>query len=661
MRKTGLFLVFLAFSGLVRGAEPPPLEELFRHAEFDVMRLSPDGKHLAATAPDGDQTGVVILNIESMDDVSVVSSYKLPRYENVAGIQWVSDEHIVMGSTRQEGSLNWPRPTGRIYAMDTSGALRSQVFGPVTGAANAVFRVATVLHGLPDVPGWILVQDIPYSANPIYDDRRPRIWEVELATGRKSLAGKSPLNGGRVGVDNEGVVRFAVNRTEELEWEFAYRPDAESDWETFTHDFAGRVEFWGMDDDNEHFFIKNRDRENMGVFRVNPNTGTFEKVLGSETFEPAEPIRDARNETLIGAIFESGIPESRFLDPEHEAAKIRRSLQASMPDYEIRIFNFTDDGDKAVVLAYSDREPGVFLLFDIESMAARQLAARRSWIDPETMGAMRPVQFQARDGMEIHGFLTLPPGVEEPDNLPMVVEVHGGPYGPYDRWGWSPWIQSMATRGYAVLQVNFRGSGNFGVQFERAGYREWGGKIQDDIIDGTRWAIETGVAHPERVCISGGSFGGYSAMMAIVREPDLYACSFPFVGIYDMELMFEKGDIQESDFGMNYLKRVLGEDEAELRKFSPIHHLDKVKAELFIGHGEEDVRAHVAHYHALIEKLDEKGIPYDSLLQENEGHGFYEVDNNVKLYGRALDLFDRTIGSGWSPSGDGESVAAADD
>jgi dipeptidyl aminopeptidase/acylaminoacyl peptidase len=202
----------------------------------------------------------------------------------------------------------------------------------------------------------------------------------------------------------------------------------------------------------------------------------------------------------------------------------------------------------------------------------------------------------------------------------------------------------LANRGYLVMQVNYRGSGGFGEQFEKSGYRLWGTTMQDDITDATLWAVEEGLADRERLCIYGGSYGGYATLMGITREPDLYRCGFAYVGVYDLRLMKKSGDIARRKSGQEYLDEALGSDEADLIARSPVTHVSKIKAALYVAHGKKDDRADVKNYYALTKALDEAEIPYKSLLTDKEAHGFWDLSNKEKLYGEMLTFFEENIG-----------------
>jgi dipeptidyl aminopeptidase/acylaminoacyl peptidase len=312
----------------------------------------------------------------------------------------------------------------------------------------------------------------------------------------------------------------------------------------------------------------------------------------------------------------------------------------------VRITSITRDLSVAIVATVSDRQPPVYYVFDIENRQLNFLVASRPGIDPDAMAATETFRIEARDGLEFQLYVTRPVGSGD-EALPTVMYIHGGPHGPRDEWAFQSETQMLANRGYAVIQPNYRGSGGFGETFEETGYRKWYAEMQDDITDATLWAINEGIADPNRICIYGASYGGFATLAGITREPDLYACGFAFVGVYDLELMRQYGDIQERKSGRNYLDLALGDDPEDLKARSPINFVGNIKAPLYIAHGKEDVRAHVQNFYQLRDRLDAENIPYQQLLVEKEGHGFYKMENRILYANELLQFFDKTIG----PSG----------
>ena len=292
-----------------------------------------------------------------------------------------------------------------------------------------------------------------------------------------------------------------------------------------------------------------------------------------------------------------------------------------------------------VFVVRSDREPGTFYIFnrglDGSDPSIKELAIANDAIDPALMADMVPFEFESRDGINLNGYYVLPRTGKAP--YPMVQIVHGGPHGLRDFWGWNREAQFLASRGYAVVSVNFRGSGGYGTEFERSGYQEWGGKMINDMTDATMWMIDQGFANKDKMCIYGGSYGGYGTLQSVVREPDLYKCAIGYVGVYSLFEMKKAGDVPKRRSGRQYLDRVLGTDEDLLREFSPAENVDKIKADLFIAHGREDVRVPMEQYDELSKNLKRIGKPYKSMIRD-EGHGYQQMENVIDFYS-AMETF----------------------
>jgi dipeptidyl aminopeptidase/acylaminoacyl peptidase len=318
-------------------------------------------------------------------------------------------------------------------------------------------------------------------------------------------------------------------------------------------------------------------------------------------------------------------------------------LQLSFPGELVAPVSASTDGSKLVLYVYSDRDPGAYYLFDTKTVKASLIGGLFDRIDPEEMGERRPITFKARDGKTLHGYLTIPPA-RAAKSLPMIVLPHGGPIGIADTWRWDADAQLLATHGYGVLQINFRGSGGYGSDFEEAGHQAWDSVMIDDITDGTRWAIAQGIADGKRVCIYGASYGGYAALMSAEREPDLYRCTVGYAGVYDLKLLRSESDATESRQGRKAFDVFVGASPERLQKASPITYVDRLKAAVMIVHGTEDQRAPFTQAKALRKALDARHYPYEWLEKSGEGHGFYNPENRAEFYTRLLAFLDKNIG-----------------
>jgi dipeptidyl aminopeptidase/acylaminoacyl peptidase len=346
---------------------------------------------------------------------------------------------------------------------------------------------------------------------------------------------------------------------------------------------------------------------------------------------------DLQDHEVIGVAGYTDKLVYRWLLPEHPATRLLESLRKAFGGNQVRIVSRSRNGKRAIVFVNSDVAPGEFFLFDTETKQADMIRAARSWIDLRKMRPREPIQLESRDGLTLHGYLTRPTG-EGPH--PLIVLPHGGPHGVRDVWSFDWEAQLFANRGYAVLQVNFRGSAGYGLEFERAGYRQWGAKMQDDVTDATQWAIEQNIASAERICIYGASYGGYAALMGVAREPKRYRCAVGYAGVYDLELMHASGDISLSKQGSSYLDRVLGSDPADLRARSPVTHAKAIEAPVFLIHGQEDFRADYKHATRMRTELEKAGKSVHWLALRGEGHGVYDEQTREQMYEAILEFFD---------------------
>jgi dipeptidyl aminopeptidase/acylaminoacyl peptidase len=292
--------------------------------------------------------------------------------------------------------------------------------------------------------------------------------------------------------------------------------------------------------------------------------------------------------------------------------------------------------------ARNDRDPGAYYLYNKEKGELVFQYQIASIVDRKKLLPMEPIKYQARDGRMIHGYLTKPEG----KNLPLLMIVHGGPMA-RDFWGYNPEAQFFAAKGIAVMQVNFRGSTGYGQDHETSGHLKQGTTMQDDVTDGTLWAIKQGIAAPDKTCIYGASYGGYAAIQGAVREPDLYKCAVGYVGVYDLPLTWKEGDFHNNrKYGKAFLRTVWGEEEKDLIARSPAFHVNRIKIPVMIAHGEDDQRVPFTHAKVLRKKLEEAGKPFIWLTKPGEGHGFTKEANRFEVYTTMINYMNKQLGLG---------------
>ena len=333
--------------------------------------------------------------------------------------------------------------------------------------------------------------------------------------------------------------------------------------------------------------------------------------------------------------------EYHYIDKDEPFAKVHKKMTETFMGSDIVITSRTDDHKEMVVLVSSDKNPGDFYLFNNETNAASYLLSKKQWIDPARMSKRTPIEFLARDGKTIYGYLTLPK--DRDGKSPLVTYVHGGPYGPRDHWWYDSTPQMLANNGYAVLQVNYRGSGGYGLDYREAAYQKRSTLIQQDIIDGTKWALSQAEVEDEKVCIMGWSFGGYSALMSPLIEPDLFSCSIAAAGVYDAVAQEEGADYSRVDSVASRAAEVYGSDENLLKKESPLTYIDKLKIPIFIVHGGKDSRVPPEQAYLLKDALEERNMPYEWMFKSSEGHGFSNENNREEFFQRSLNFLKQHL------------------
>jgi len=633
--KTSLIsmLLTLAYSSIATAATELPVEDFVAHSRYNNVYISPDGSHLAVIAPVNGIKHLVFLDISDIDNPKQVSVIKPPRGEEVSSVNWVNNERVVARTTEVSGALAVPRSTGKIFAVNYDNTRDKEIWNTIEKRA-----AATILDTLRNDDDIIIISHVGMNRS------KPIVETLNVYNGRSSRIGISPLNNGRVLMDHDRNIRFAIGQDDDLEIRASYKPEPRSDWVVFENPLEGDAIPLGISGDNETVFVASDADGRMGVHALELANGTVSPVAIHDEVEYNSLLWSRDGKDLIGVEFLPGLPEVRFIDDLHEDRKVWDQLLGAFSGMHVRITSTTMDGDLAIVATYSDRQPATFYRFDIANGEVKYLVSARPQIDPAQMAETESFRIAARDDMEFQLYVTKP--ANAPDGpLPTIMYIHGGPHGPRDVWGFQPETQMLANRGYAVIQPNYRGSGGFGETFEETGYRKWYAEMQDDITDATLWAIEQGIADPERTCIYGASYGGYATLAGLTKEPDLYACGFAFVGVYDLELMGEYGDTTQFKAGRNILDLYLGTDPEDLKARSPINHVANIKAPLYVAHGKEDIRAHVQHFYRLRDRLEEKDIPFEQMLVEKEGHGFYDMENRVRYANELLRFFDQHIGS----------------
>ncbi|HEL3207943.1 TPA: S9 family peptidase [Stenotrophomonas maltophilia] len=611
-----------------------------RADKFGDVMLSPGGDYLAATVPADGFTAVIILRT---DDNTPVGNLRPPLNSHVFGLHWVNNDQVMFGLAQKFGTRDAPWATGELLTLDARTGRPELLVGyrDLGLRVRPKYRTSAAAFLSDALPGDDAHVVIAVGGSRL--DANGYAAQLELASGKQRLLARAPMPGASYVVDARGDVRFVQGAGTDNVHRLYHRNGG--DWALVNDEKrSGRSEAaLGFSADGQLAYLLSEQPSGPdAIVSWNPATQERKVVLRDEVVDPARLIRSPGSTVPVGALFLGNTPHTRFFDESSDEARLYRSLEAAFPGRAVFITSSTRDGRRLLVETGSGSNPGEFYLYDRDRNQARFLMARSEWIDPESTASVRPVLLKARDGLELHGFLTVPHGSTGRD-LPMVVVPHGGPIGIFDNGSFDHENQLLAAAGYAVLQINFRGSGNYGRAHSRAALEQWGRAMQDDVTDATRWAISEGIADARRICIYGASYGAYSAMMGAAREPGLYQCAAGYVGVYDLPLMFTGGDIQDRYSGMSYLREWLG-DPATLGAVSPVNLAERIKVPVFLAAGGQDKRAPVQHTERMEAALKRAGTPVESLYYKTEGHGFYTQAHRSEYYGKLLAFLSRSLG-----------------
>lgn len=649
-----LFLTLLMCAGLASAgmaeslaAERISPEVFADEGQFFDVKLSPDGKHLAATVPQGDRSALIILQRSPQ---KLTASYRMPKDTHIADFWWANEERVLIALAESFGSRDYPVATGELAATNIDGSRQEMLVGWRVQEKQTGTRIKTKqeglvyaypIHLLPNDKKHILISTSPFSAEPY-----TRAERMDVYTGRRRTVATVPVPRAGFMADNDGQIRFALGATSDNQSKLYYRRDDKAEWELIndeekTNQFRSPQ---GFSPDNRIAYLRTNHRSGPdSIVAWDVRTREEREVARHQIIDPQTILHNDMG-APIGARFRHGKATDVFFDPSSGSAKLHKMIADALPGHDTRVTSATHDGSLQLILATSDTDPGSYYLLETASRAMSYLMARREKIDPDQMATRRSITLKARDDLPLHGYLTLPRG-SDGKNLPMVLLPHGGPFGMYDLWTFDTDAQLLANAGYAVLQVNFRGSGNYGRAFHQAGARQWGRTMQDDLGDATHWAIREGIADPRRICIYGASYGGYAALMGVTKEPDLYRCAVGYVGVYDLPRMIRE-DRQTGGKALRaWQYDWISDNEAELASVSPNRLAERIKVPVLLAAGGEDKIAPIEHSRLMERALRKQGVPVETLYQPNEGHGFYAPENRAEYYTKLLQFLDRHLAS----------------
>ena len=646
--KVAIFCL-MAWVGTSASAEARvDLDAMLKHNQFDTVEISPDGQYLAATVPQDDRQGLVVMR---RSDSSFTTAFTLGKDAYISWFTWVNGKRLLIRVSERSGALEEPVDTGQLYGLDfdqknpdllVGWETEGEHLGTLIGSKKERVAVRTVSK-IPGDDHHVII-----TADPYREVERFNTAELlDVDTGRRTVLAHAPIRNAQFYPDNAGVVRFAeASQKEDNFSKLWYRPTNDADWKLINDAATSGVlkEPIGFSADNRIAYLQVEKASGPdAIVAYDTASGESKDVQRDAFADPGSIVYAFDGKGVpVGATYDDGIPHSAFFDPQSREARLYALLGQAFAGSAVTVTSTTSDGKLMLVFVHSDRDPGRYYLFDTQSRQAQGLMSLRRWVDPKAMAQAQILKIQARDGVPLRAYLTLPPG-RDARNLPLVVYPHGGPFDIHDGWGYDTDVQLLAAAGYAVLQVNYRGSGNYGREFLHMGQRQWGGTMQDDLTDATEWTVAQGLVDRSRMCIYGASYGAYASLEGVSKEPSLYKCAVGYVGVYDLPKLVAD-DSDESTRLKTYTSGWVGTDPAQLAKASPNLHADRIKVPVFLAAGGEDKTAPIKHSETMEAALKKAGVPVETLYFSTEGHGFYTLEHRREFYKRLLDFLDRNIG-----------------
>ncbi|MFW5706050.1 MAG: prolyl oligopeptidase family serine peptidase, partial [Bacteroidota bacterium] len=582
-----------------------PLEDFFKNPEKTGYQISPDGKYFSYLAPYENRMNIFVQKIGKDKATRLTSETD----RDIAGYYWANKDRI-------------------LYLKDSGGDENFAVYGVDKNGKN--LKCLTCFEG---VRTQILddLRDIPDEIIVGLNKRNPQVFDpyrLNIETGDMTMLAENPGNIQGWMTDHEGKLRVAIAIVDGVNTQILYRDNEEEEFvPTLTTNFKESVSpaFFDFDNSEKVYAVSNLGRDKSAVVFFDMKNGKELDVLyQNDDYDVSNVSYSRKRKVLTSASYVSWKRERHFFD--EQTKDIFDKLNNELGEYELGISGSNDDEDMYIVRTYSDRSLGSYYLYDYENNELTKIHDVSPWIDENAMASVFPIEYRARDGMMIHGYLTLPEGLnlETAKDLPVVVNPHGGPWA-RDNWGFNPEIQFLANRGFAVLQMNFRGSTGYGRKFWESSFKKWGLDMQNDITDGVYWLINQGIADKDRIAIYGASYGGYATLQGIVVTPTLYAAAVDYVGVSNL-FTFMKTIPPYWKPLLDMMYEMVGNPETDSIQFaatSPALNADKMMTPLFVAQGANDPRVNKDESDQIVAALKERGIDVEYMVKDNEGHGFH--------------------------------------
>lgn len=599
--------------------KPPiiPVENFFKNPENFGWQISPDGEYISYLSPFKGHTNVFVRKITDSVAIAVTND----SVRNIYDYQWKGNRIL--------------------YLQDIGGDENFQLFSvgldgknlkPLTPFGKVRTSILNDLRYVPGKEKEVLIQ---------MNKRDPRFFDpysINIETGETKVLYQNDKNYDGWYTDHTGLIRIA-SKTDGVNTTYYHRATETDSFDSLlTTTYKDNFGIQLFTFDNKNLYVSSnigRDKTTIAEYDLAARK-EIKEIYSNPEYDVDGLTWSPKRKVLESANYTSWKGEHKFLDKEAEEEF--NKMKEKFKGYEIGLYGNNDAEDKFIVWTGNDKLAAKYYFYDKKSGETKFLADAFPWLKEEHMSDRKPVEYKSRDGLTIHGYLTLPKGAEA-KNLPVVINPHGGPWA-RDSWGYNGEVQFLANRGYAVLQMNFRSSTGYGKEFWLKGSKQWGKTMQDDISDGVLWLISEGIADPKRVAIYGASYGGYATLAGVTFTPDLYCCAVDYVGVSNMfTFMKTIPPYWEPYKAMFY--ELVGDpvkDSILLAEVSPAFHADKIKAPLFIAQGANDPRVNKAESDQMVAALKKRGIEVEYMVKDDEGHGFSNEKNSIDFY-KAMESF----------------------
>ncbi len=611
---------------LGKGQSKYTVEDFFRTPEKVAFQLSPNGGYLAYLGPYERRQNIFVQKLGEDKAVRITNETE----RDIGGYFWSSDKRLVYVKD-SGGDENF-----RLFAVDRDGA-HPKDLTPFEGVK------IQLIDDLEDIEDELIIG--MNKNNPmLFEPYRINIRTGEYTQLAENTDPQEPVTAWIT--DHDGRLRIAIKTIAGVNHSLLYRASEDEDFRVvITTNFKESMEpiFFEFDNGSIVYAVSNigRDRSEIVRFDLSSGKEAGEAVFAHPEVDAGSLIYSRKRKVVTGAVYTTWKREIRFFDQQRK--ELQERLERELPGYEVVVTNSNKAEDKFMVRTYSDRSLGAYYYYDQQADRLEKIVEVSPWLNEEDMSPMKPIQYTSRDGLTIHGYLTLPKG--KPSRmLPVVVNPHGGPW-VRDSWGYNPEVQLLASHGYAVLQVNYRGSTGYGRAFWQKGFKQWGRTMQDDITDGVKWLTGEGIADPRRVAIYGASYGGYATLAGITFTPELYACGVDYVGVSNLFTFMNTIPPYWKPY-LEMLYEMVGHPEHDkelLEAGSPVFHINRIEAPLFVVQGANDPRVNIDESDQIVRSLRSRGIDVPYMVKYNEGHGFSNEENRFEFYKAMLGFLERHV------------------